>query len=618
MSAFAPRSEGGRLGAQWLGSGRCRFVVWAPLARTVSVHIVAPEDRTEPLGAAAGGYFHGEVTDLSPGCRYMFRLDGAVEFPDPASRSQPEGVHAPSEVVDEAFPWSDAGWGGHALEELVIYELHVGTFSRAGTFDGVADHLPALRDLGITAIELMPVAQFPGHRNWGYDGVYPFAVQDSYGGVAGLERLVDAAHRVGLSVLLDVVYNHFGPEGNYLGRFGPYFADRHRTPWGQAVNFDGGGAAGVRRYVVENAVRWVRDFHLDGLRLDAVHYIFDTSPRHILTELAEAVREAAPGRRVHVIAESDANDVRLVTPVSAGGHGLDAQWNDDFHHALHALLTSERSGYYEDFGRLRHLAVAVEEGFVRSGQFSPSRGRAFGTSSREVPGKRLVICAQNHDQVGNRMLGERLGHLVSFERLKLAAASLLLAPYVPLLFMGEEYAESAPFLYFVSHSDPDLVEAVRRGRREEFAAFAWRGDVPDPQSEEAFARSRLDHSLERVRDHAAMLEFHRALLRLRRTVPALRALDKAACDVTCLEDAGVLALRRWTADSTALIVLAFGDQPGVADLPAPPGRWHVALDSADVAWLGRGSPVPRDVTSDGTLSLPLTSALALVLVKEPH
>ena len=505
---------------------------------------------------------------------------------------------------------------GCALGDLVIYELHVGTFSAAGTFDGVGDHLADLRDLGVTAIEIMPVAQFPGRRNWGYDGVYPFAAQHSYGGARGLRRLVDAAHAVGLAVLLDVVYNHLGPEGNFLGRFGPYFTDRYRTPWGQAVNYDGPDSAGVRRFVVENAVHWVRDFHLDGLRLDAVHGIFDASPRHILTELVEAVHGAAPDRRVHVIAESDANDVRLVTPVGQGGYGLDAQWSDDFHHALHALLTGERAGYYQDFGRVSDLGSAYCDGFVYSGQHSPFRGRPHGTSSRELPGERLVTCAQNHDQIGNRMLGERLGQLVTFEQLKVAAGALLLAPYVPLLFMGQEYADPAPFLYFVSHSDPALVEAVRRGRRDEFAAFAWRGDVPDPQAPETFERSRLDHALAGTSHHRVLREFHRELLRLRGTIPALSTLDKERCRVTGLEEPRVLVVHRWTTGSEAVIVLAFGSSAPVTEVVVPPGLWRVALDSAEPAWLGPGEAAAGAMTSPGVLALRLADARVLMLLRE--
>lgn len=617
MTFPSSRTVAGRpLGARWLGESRATFRVWAPHAGAVRVHLVAPVDRLVGLSPEGDGYFSGEVEDVRPGTRYRYQLDGVREFPDPASRFQPDGVHGPSVVIDEGFRWTDAAWRGHAPDELVVYELHTGTFTREGTFDAIHAHLPALRDLGVTALEIMPVAQFPGARNWGYDGVYPFAVQHSYGGPVGLKRLVDAAHAAGLSVLLDVVYNHLGPEGNYLAQFGPYFTDRYHTPWGQAIDFDGPRSAAVRHFFVENAVQWVREFHLDGLRLDAVHSIFDASPRHILTEITEAVHAAAPGRRVHVVAESDDNDARVVTPVESGGLGVDAQWSDDFHHALHARLTGERAGYYQDFGRLGDLAAAFEQGFVYTGQRSPFRGRPHGSPSRGIPGPRFVVCAQNHDQVGNRMLGERLGHLVSFELQKLASAAVLLAPFVPLVFMGQEYGDPAPFLYFVSHSDPDLVEAVRRGRREEFAAFAWRGEVPDPQAEETFRRSTLDHALAAEPPHRALRAFHRELLGLRRTVPALRSLDPSRCRARCLDASDVLAVERLAPGSHALIVLAFGEAATV-EVPGAAGRWQVLLDSADARWAGPGGLTgPLDSDGSGSLRLTLSQGQALVLRRD--
>jgi maltooligosyltrehalose trehalohydrolase len=411
------------------------------------------------------------VQGVKPGTRYFYRLDGNTERPDPASKFQPEGVHGPSQVIDPHFVWEELHWSGIPFSHYVLYELHVGTFTAQGTFDAIVPHLDELKDLGITSIEIMPVAQFPGDRNWGYDGVYPGAVQNSYGGPEGLKRLIDACHQRGLAVTLDVVYNHLGPEGNYLCDFGPYFTDRYHTPWGAAINFDGPDSDAVRRFFIENALSWVTEFRLDALRLDAVHGIFDFSALHFLQELAAAVHEQAErlNRRIYVIAESDLNDVRLVSSPELGGYGLDAQWNDDFHHALHTLLTGERTGYYEDFGRIQDLAKAFAEGFVYSGAYSPARRRRHGNTSKDLAADRFVVCAQNHDQVGNRLKGDRLSALVSFEGLKLAAAVVLLSPFIPLLFMGEEYGETAPFPYFVSHSDPDLIEVVRRGRRAEFA-----------------------------------------------------------------------------------------------------------------------------------------------------
>ena len=451
------------LGAIYLGDGRCSFRVWAPRAQQVEVRIVAPGQRIIPLRRDERGYHEVVAESVDPGTRYFYRLDGESERPDPASRFQPEGVHGPSQVVDSRFSWGDAGWFGLPLRDYIIYELHVGTFTGEGTFAAVVTHLEQLKELGITVLELMPVAQFPGSRNWGYDGTYPFAVQNSYGGPDGLKHLVSACHQRGLAVVLDVVYNHLGPEGNYLGDFAPYFTDRYRTPWGPAVNFDGAHSDEVRRFFIENALSWVTEFHVDGLRIDAVHAILDFSAKPFLQELAEAVHAQAErlNRRIYLIPESDLNDTRLIRAPEVGGFGLDAQWNDDFHHALHTLLTGERTGYYEDFGEIRHLVKGFREGFVYSGEYSPYRRRRHGNSSRSLPAHRFVVFAQNHDQVGNRLRGDRLSHLVSLEALKLAAGVILLSPFIPLLFMGEEYGEIAPFEYFVSHSDPGLIEAVR-------------------------------------------------------------------------------------------------------------------------------------------------------------
>ena len=396
---------------------------------------------------------------MDEGLPYAFKLADGREYPDPASRWQPDGVHRPSAVFfPESYRWSDAAWRGVARDDLVIYELHVGTFTPEGTFDAIIPRLPQLRSLGVTAVELMPVAQFAGDRNWGYDAVYPYAVQNSYGGPRALQRLVDAAHQAGLAVILDVVYNHLGPEGNYLGNFGPYFTDRYRTPWGMAINYDGPDSDAVRQFVIDNARMWVRDFHIDGLRLDAVHAIYDLSPRHILAEIQAAVqREAArAGRLVHVIAESNQNDVRLIRPRERGGYGLDGVWSDDFHHSVHALLTGERDGYYLDFGEPAHLAKALNDVFVYDGCYSPFRRRRHGSRVGAIDRTRFVVCVQNHDQVGNRARGDRLGTLVAPAAQRLACGLLLLSPCVPLLFMGEEYGEAEAL---------SLLLLVRRSRR---------------------------------------------------------------------------------------------------------------------------------------------------------
>jgi maltooligosyltrehalose trehalohydrolase len=567
------------LGASHLDDGRTEFLVWAPKPERVELHLLTPTDRVVEMETLERGYRHAVADGIGPGATYRLRLDGE-EHPDPASRFQPAGVHGPSAVFDPgAWSWDDAGWTSPSLAEYVIYELHVGTYTPDGTFEAIVPHLDDLASLGVTAVELMPVGQFPGGRNWGYDGVFPYAVQDSYGGPRGLAFLVNECHRRGLAVVLDVVYNHIGPEGNVLDEFGPYTTTRYRTPWGPAMNFDGPGSDEVRRFFIENALRWADEFHVDALRLDAVHGIVDPSARPFLEELAEAAD--ARDRPLLLIAETDQNDRRIVTPRGHGGLGLHAQWSDDFHHSMHALLTGEREGVYEDFGSLEHLATAYREGFVYSGQFSPFRGRRFGSSSREIPGERLVVFAQNHDQVGNRFLGERLSRLVDLETAKLAAGLTLLAPYVPLVFMGEEYGELAPFNYFVSHSDPELVENVRLGRREEHAGFGWVQDPPDPQDETTFEVSKLDHRLKQKEPHRSLLALYRELLHLRKTDPALRVLDEQSMDVQA--QGQVLIVQRWSGSHQVQTIFNLGRRDEFMG-----GRVRLVLDSADARFGGPG------------------------------
>jgi maltooligosyltrehalose trehalohydrolase len=616
LEKVAPsKTLGTGLGARYLDGKQCSFLVWAPKAKSVDVHIIAPHESVESLEPTSSGYFYGEVEGVHPGARYKYRINGGPEFPDPASRFQPAGVHGPSEIVSANFEWRDQDWRGLPLADYVVYELHVGTFTTAGTFDSVIEQLDYLKQLGITAIEIMPVAQFPGERNWGYDGVYPFAVQASYGGPAGLKRFVDAAHAKRLAVVLDVVYNHLGPEGNYLDQYGNYFTDRYNTPWGRAINFDGEGSPAVRRFVVENALQWTMQFHIDALRLDAVHTIFDASETHILREIADTIHRQAGDRLIHLIGESDSNDVRVIERAEEGGYGFDAQWSDDFHHSIHALLTKERTGYYADFGKLHHLAKAYEEGFVYSGQFSGYRQRPHGTSSRDIPGDHFVVFTQNHDQVGNRMLGDRLNQLVVREELKLSAGALILSPFVPMLFMGQEYAESAPFLYFVSHSDPVLIKAVQEGRRAEFAAFAWKGEQPDPQSEATFLRSKLNHHLRNQTEHRVIYDFYRELLRLRQTVPAIRNLSKDHCKVTCLDESETIAIRRWHDTSEALSLLHFGHDDTFLELDITAGVWTKTLDSADSKWLGFGSHLPNEIHSMGKVGLRVAGTNVVLFIR---
>jgi maltooligosyltrehalose trehalohydrolase len=606
------------LGADYLGEGRCRFTVWAPFANNVQVKLVSPEERIVPLERKERGYHQAVIEGVEPSSLYLYRLDGHKERPDPASRFQPRGVHGPSQVVDSHFVWQDEDWHGLPWEQWVIYELHVGTFTPEGTFESIIPRLPEIKDLGITVIELMPVAQFPGSRNWGYDGAYPFAVQKSYGGPEELKRLVNSCHQLGLAVVLDVVYNHLGPEGNYLADFGPYFTDHYRGPWGNPINFDGPYSDQVRRFFIQNGLYWVREFHLDGLRIDAVHGIPDFSAQPFLEELAVTVHEQAErlNRRVYLIAESDLNDTRIVRSRDLGGFGLDAQWNDDFHHALHTLLTNEDSGYYQDFGELQHLVKAFRQGFVYSGDYSFYRKRRHGNSSRNLSAEKFVVFSQNHDQVGNRAQSERLSALVSFEALKLAAGVVLLSPFIPLLFMGEEYGETAPFYYCISHSDPDLIEAVRRGRSEEFGSFRWQGEPVDPHEEATFLHCKLQRELRFQGHHEVLYSFYRELIRLRRETPPLKVLDKERLEVTGLEQEKILLWRRWSGKQEAAGAFHFGKQEKTLSLPLPEGHWRKLLDSADSTWSGPGSTVPPEVLSGGKVSLSLSPESFAVFVKE--
>jgi len=597
-----------RRGATATFGGVC-FSTWAPRAERVQVRVLTGTRTGEwPLARRGGGVFEADVAGVSAGAEYLYVLADearSVARSDPASRSQPHGVHGPSRVVDPArFQWRDGDWRLPATGDLVLYELHVGTFTDAGTFDGVAAELPRLRDVGVTAIELMPIGEFPGARNWGYDGVALSAPQSTYGGPEGLARLVDAAHATGIAVVLDVVYNHVGPEGNHLADFGPYFTGRYRTPWGPAVNFDGPDSDEVRRWVVESARGWIRDYHVDGLRIDAVHAIHDASARHILDEVAAAVHEEAArtGRHAWVIAESDLNDPRLVRDRARGGYGLDAQWCDDFHHAVHAALTGERQGYYADFGGVAPVAKALADRFVYDGRHSTYRRRRHGAPATDVPADRFVVFVQNHDQVGNRPNGERLAALVPLDRQKLAAAVLLLSPYVPLLFMGEEYGETSPFLYFTSHGDPALVEAVRAGRRAEFARFAWEHHVPDPQAPETFLRSRLD----RGRTRLPLLRLYRDLLTLRRAEPLLRP-GMPAIRVAVEEAAGRVSLERTQAGHATLVAsFNFAATSAVAALPTTPHGWEVVLATDDPRY---GGGAPCAVDARGVTLAPWSAAL---------
>ncbi len=579
-----------KVGAHYLGRGECEFVVWAPLLTNVSVKLVEPFQRVIPMKANAEGYWRVAVEDVPPGALYFYQLEDRISRPDPASYFQPRGVHGPSQVVDpNEFSWEDQPWKGISLKDFIIYELHVGTFTREGKFESVISHLNYLKDLGVTAVELMPVCQFSGLRNWGYDGVYPFAPQHSYGGPNGLKALVNACHKAGLAVILDVVYNHLGPEGNYLSEFAPYFTERYKTLWGKAINFDGPYSDEVRAFFIHNALYWIAEYRVDALRIDAIHGIFDFSTKHFLQELGESVHTQAKklGRHIYVMAESDLNDVRVISPTEAGGYGLDAQWNDDFHHALRALLTGEKKGYYQDFGDIRHLEKAFREGFVYSGEYSQFRKRRHGSPSKDRPAHQFVVYSQNHDQIGNRMQGDRLSQTQSLDQLKLAAGTVILSPYLPLLFMGEEYGETSPFQYFVDHSDPDLMEAVRKGRKEEFASFAWEGKVPDPLDEGTFLNSKIKIDTHRQDHHHTLFRFYKELIGLRKNIPALSHLSKENMEIMAfLEKA--LFVRRWIDNDDVFLMYNFGPEIVKARLRLPEGTWHKILDSSETVWGGKG------------------------------
>jgi maltooligosyltrehalose trehalohydrolase len=498
------------------------FRVWAPIAKQVEVKI-----GSDLFGMIAkeGGWWSAELPLDGAGIDYMFVIDRGGPLPDPRSPWQPNGIHGPSRTVDHAaFRWTDQHWQAPALSSAIFYELHVGTFTREGTFIAAIDKLDYLADLGVTHIELMPIAEFSGNRGWGYDGVDLYAPHHVYGEPDDLKRLINACHARGLAIFLDVVYNHLGPAGNYLARFGPYFTRRYATPWGQAMNFDGPGSDEVRRFSCDNALMWLRDYHFDGLRIDAVHAIVDTSAVHFLEQLACEVTklQAQTGRDLPLIAESDLNDPRVVRRQEIGGYGIHAQWSDDFHHALHCVLTEERAGYYRDFGALADLAKALQRVFVYDGRYSAFRRRRHGRPPSGLSGHSFLGYLQTHDQIGNRAKGERSSHLMNVGRLKIAAALVLTAPFIPMLFQGEEWGATSPFLYFTDHEDPELGRNVTEGRRREFTAFGWNPEeIPDPQAVETFERSKLNWSEPDKEPHAGLLIWHRRLMELRRRIPAL-------------------------------------------------------------------------------------------------
>jgi maltooligosyltrehalose trehalohydrolase len=587
------------------------FRLWAPKAQTVAlVTYDADGQATDelPMQGDDVGYFTLTRSGVSSGFRYAYKLDGGMAFPDPASRWQPDGVHKPSAVYfPEDFAWTDSDWSGVPMDQLVVYELHVGTFSPEGTFEAIIPRLESLKQLGITAIELLPIAQFPGTRNWGYDGVHWYAAQNSYGGPRGLQKLIDAAHGIGMAVILDVVYNHFGPEGNYAGAFGHYFTDHYHTPWGSAVNYDAANSDPVRHFAIDNAVMWVRDFHFDGLRLDAIHAIYDLEAFHVLEELQSQVQDVAKrtGRHIPVIAESNLNNPRLTDSRAHGGYALDGVWIDDFHHAVHTLLTGDREGYYRDFGGAQDLIDCYTKGVIYDGKYSIHRGRRHGKSMGATPREKFVVAIQNHDQVGNRAQGERFGQLLPFSAQRLAAGLMLVSPFTPMLFMGEEYGEDRPFLFFCDFLDEGLQEAVRKGRRAEFEkhAFEWAEEPPDPTLPETYDRCQLSWDWENNPERSGLRQLYRELLIARRAWPELRQYELNVQGHTHGDgDRPIVHLHYGPAEAglDVLVNLSSEQRPMPDDLNFQ--VQHLRISTADKRF---GGPIDR------TAAVPVTSL-------EPH
>lgn len=564
------------------------FSVWAPLKEKMLLHMVTPREQVLPMIKNSEGYFTITPENVVPGTQYYFQPEDGKDVPDPASHYQPAGVHGASEVVDHtAFVWEDADWKGIPFEQLVMYELHVGTFTEQGTFEAVIARLDYLTELGVNCIELMPVAQFPGKRNWGYDGVYMYAVQNSYGGPEGLKKLINACHKKGIAVLLDVVYNHLGPEGNYLGGYGPYFTDKYHTPWGDAINFDGAWSDGVRDFFAGNMIHWFTHYHIDGLRADAIHEVYDRGAVPFWEYCHQRVQhlQQQAGRPLYLIAESDLNSPRVVKHPEAGGFGFTAQWLDDLHHALYVLLDKEGQKHYIDFGRMQQLAKAYKDGFVHSGDWVQFRNRRHGASSAGITGNRFVVFSQNHDIAGNRPGGERLSMLVDYKRLQLAAAAILLGPYVPMLFMGEEFGADTPFYFFADHSEEQLRQSLREGRKKEFEAFQWGAEPPDALDEKVFTDCKLNWQQAEAGQHRLLLNWYKALIGLRKKYALLQNGNKNNIHVTVFEEKGLALLRQDDDGIQQLLVLFnFSDAPVRYVQPDETACMEKLLDSADEQW----------------------------------
>lgn len=591
-------------------TGNCFFSVWAPEKERMILHIVSPEEREIEMKKNDNGYFVAVADDIKDGCRYFYKPDNGNDYPDPGSYFQPQGVHGPSQVIDHnLYKWNDSEWKGILQKDLVFYELHVGTFSEAGTFEAIIPYLDVLADTGINTLELMPVAQFPGSRNWGYDGVFPYSVQNSYGGPEGLKKLVDACHQKGIAVSLDIVLNHLGPEGNYIKAFGPYFSKKYNVPWGEAINYDEALSDEVREYFANIPGFWFEKYHIDGIRIDAIHMMFDSGAVHFWELAMDKINqmEQKLGKKLYMIAESDFNSPRVIRSIDAGGFGFDAQWLDDFHHALFVLLHEDGKSRYEDFGRYEQLAKAYKDGFVHSGEYVTFRKKKHGASSAGIPGEKFVAFNQNHDQIGNRVKGERLSMLVSFPKLKLASAALLMSPYLPLLFMGEEYGEDTPFFYFISHSDEELIKAVKEGRLKEFEAYKWNTQPPDPQSENTFRSSMINIDKRLSGKYRILHEWTKKLLKIRKSEPAMRNMSKAGIDFHVNREKGFTILRKDEVEKHFILsFFNFSDSKLDFFVPSYTEEWTKVLDSRETEWCEdneKAFPSPRLIKAANILSL---------------
>ncbi len=593
------------LGAFYANNTTC-FTVWAPLKNTMFLHIISPEDQMIEMIKDAKGYFTAEVKDAMPGWRYYFRPDNEKDVADVASFYQPEDTLGPSEIVNQfAFQWNDNNWKSVPLQDVVLYEVHVGTFTNEGTFEAIIPLLNDIKSTGINAIELMPVCQFSGNKNWGYDSAYPYAVHLSYGGPQGLKKLVDACHQKGIAVFLDVVYNHIGPEGNNFTEYAPYFTDKYKAPWGTAINYDGEYSDGVKEYVSENVVFWFEHYHIDGLRLDAVHEMYDRNAVNIWQIIHQKVKllEQKVGRRLYLTAESDLNSPRVTKHPDGGGMGFDAQWLDDFHHIFYVLLDPEGQNRYSDYKTMEQLAKVYTDGFIHSGEYIEFRKRTHGASSAGVPGYNFVVLNMNHDQVGNRIKGERLSMLVSFEKQKLAAAALLLSPYIPMLFMGEEYGEDTPFYFFISHHNKEAVKGVQEGRKQEFQKFGVKENehFPDPAADETFNSCKLQWQKRKEGKYKILLEWNKHLITLRRTNNILYNFNKSNIKAFPLGEQGLI-IHRQTDDGLEHLFccLNVSDKELVYQLPPYTKQWKKILDSKEERWMWdeQPNPQPHLITSE--------------------